>query len=312
VEIRYERGPQVIKSEDTFLVGYVLFDKMDGYAEVTVVENAQQMIREKIDSGELVVPPGISYRFTGSYENQVRAERTLSVVVPLVLLLGRLLHWPRNVVGALLIVLPLGNTSYLGFPLVQSFFGTAGMPYAMVYDQLGSFLALASYAVVIAAFYSPQVATPSARAIFTRIVSFPPFLALLAGLALRGTTLPPLVEQLVATVAATLVPLVMIAVGFQISIRLARSERLTLAIALGIKLVLMPLCTFILWKALGQRGLATQIAVFQAAMPPMISAGTIAIMAGLAPRLVAGLIGIGILLSLVTLPTLYWLLSQSG
>ncbi|MDC6354944.1 MULTISPECIES: efflux RND transporter permease subunit [unclassified Robiginitalea] len=87
VEIRYERGPQVIKSEDTFLVGYVLFDKMDGYAEVTVVENAQQMIREKIDSGELVVPPGISYRFTGSYENQVRAERTLSVVVPLVLLI---------------------------------------------------------------------------------------------------------------------------------------------------------------------------------------------------------------------------------
>jgi predicted permease len=234
------------------------------------------------------------------------------LVVPLVILLGRLLHWPREVVGALLIVLPLGNTSYLGFPLVQSFFGTAGMPYAMVYDQLGSFLALASYAVVIAAFYSPQVKAPSARAIITRIISFPPFLALLGGLALRGTTLPPLVEQLVATVAATLVPLVMIAVGFQISIRLARSERLTLAVALGIKLVLMPLCTFLLWKALGQRGLATQIAVFQAAMPPMISAGTIAIMAGLAPRLVAGLIGIGILLSLVTLPTLYWLLAQSG
>ncbi len=85
VDIRYERGPQVIKSEDTFLVGYVLFDKMDGFAEVTVVENAQQMIRDKIDSGELVVPPGISYRFTGSYENQLRAEKTLSVVVPLVL-----------------------------------------------------------------------------------------------------------------------------------------------------------------------------------------------------------------------------------
>ncbi|MBC2839338.1 efflux RND transporter permease subunit [Robiginitalea sp. SC105] len=87
VEIRYERGPMAIKSEDTFLVGYVLFDKMDGYAEVTVVENAQQLIREKIDSGDLLVPEGISYRFTGSYENQVRAERTLSVVVPLVLLI---------------------------------------------------------------------------------------------------------------------------------------------------------------------------------------------------------------------------------
>ncbi len=83
--IRYEQGPQVIKSEDTFLVGYVLFDKLDGFAEVSVVENAQALIQQKIDSGELVVPKGINYKFTGTYENQLRAEETLSIVVPLAL-----------------------------------------------------------------------------------------------------------------------------------------------------------------------------------------------------------------------------------
>ncbi|MGB3606672.1 efflux RND transporter permease subunit [Psychroserpens sp.] len=83
--IKYEQGPQVIKSEDTFLVGYVLFDKLDGYAEVDVVENAQALFQEKIDSGELIVPKGISYKFTGTYENQLRAEKTLAVVVPLAL-----------------------------------------------------------------------------------------------------------------------------------------------------------------------------------------------------------------------------------
>ncbi|MCB4799349.1 MULTISPECIES: efflux RND transporter permease subunit [Flavobacteriaceae] len=83
--IRYEQGPQVIKSEDTFLVGYVLFDKLDGFAEVDVVENAQALFQQKIDSGELTVPKGISYKFTGTYENQLRAEKTLSVVVPLAL-----------------------------------------------------------------------------------------------------------------------------------------------------------------------------------------------------------------------------------
>ncbi|UCD61937.1 MAG: efflux RND transporter permease subunit [Flavobacteriaceae bacterium] len=87
VNIRYEKGPQVIKSEDTFLVGYVLFDKLDGFAEVDVVENAQDLIRQKIDSGELVVPKGINYQFTGTYENQLRAEKTLSVVVPLAILI---------------------------------------------------------------------------------------------------------------------------------------------------------------------------------------------------------------------------------
>jgi len=85
--IRYEQGPQVIKSEDTFLVGYVLFDKQDGYAEVNVVENAQALIQDKIDNGELVVPKGINFQFTGNYENQLRAERTLAVVVPLALLI---------------------------------------------------------------------------------------------------------------------------------------------------------------------------------------------------------------------------------
>ncbi|MCB0373142.1 MAG: efflux RND transporter permease subunit, partial [Muricauda sp.] len=87
VTIKYEQGPQAIKSEDTFLVGYVLFDKQDGFAEVDVVENAQAKILEKIESGELVVPKGISYQFTGTYENQLRAEKTLSVVVPLALVI---------------------------------------------------------------------------------------------------------------------------------------------------------------------------------------------------------------------------------
>ncbi|HRK54361.1 MAG TPA: efflux RND transporter permease subunit [Cyclobacteriaceae bacterium] len=86
VKIEYLRGPQMIKSEDTFLVGYVLFDKRDGYAEVDVVNEAQRFIQQKIDSKELVVPTGINYKFSGSYENQVRAVKRLAIVIPLSLL----------------------------------------------------------------------------------------------------------------------------------------------------------------------------------------------------------------------------------
>ncbi len=103
--IKYEQGPQVIKSEDTFLVGYVLFDKMDGFAEVNVVENAQALIQEKIDSGELIVPKGINYAFTGTYENQLRAEKTLSVVVPLALaIIFLILYFQFRSVGTSLMV----------------------------------------------------------------------------------------------------------------------------------------------------------------------------------------------------------------
>ena len=84
-EIRYVRGPQAIKSEDTFLVGYVVFDKKPEFAEVDVVEQCRKYLKEKIATGEFVVPEGVNYTFAGSYENQVRAQKTLSIVIPLAL-----------------------------------------------------------------------------------------------------------------------------------------------------------------------------------------------------------------------------------
>ncbi len=84
-EIRYLSGPQVIKSEDTFLIGYVVFDMEEGFAEVNVVEAAQAYLKEKIASGEFIVPAGVSYTFAGSYENQLRASKKLQVVVPVAL-----------------------------------------------------------------------------------------------------------------------------------------------------------------------------------------------------------------------------------
>lgn len=85
-EIIYRRGPQVVKSEDTFLVGYVIFDKIDNAAEVDVVEEAQQYIEAEIASGAFVVPAGVNYKFTGNYENQIRATKRLGIVVPISLL----------------------------------------------------------------------------------------------------------------------------------------------------------------------------------------------------------------------------------
>ena len=87
LDIEFVKGPQVIKSENTFLTGYVLFDRKEQYSEVEVVEEAQRYIQEKIDNGELEVPPNVSYKFSGDYENQVRAEKRLSIIVPLVLLI---------------------------------------------------------------------------------------------------------------------------------------------------------------------------------------------------------------------------------
>ncbi|MDX1676907.1 AEC family transporter [Arsukibacterium sp.] len=232
----------------------------------------------------------------------------LVIVVALILVLSKVFGWSRDITGALLIILPLGNTSFLGFPMTQALFGSEAMPYAVIYDQVGSFIALATYVTIIAAIYSPHVSKPTAKSIIIKIISFPSFLALVAGLLLRDLSFPPLAESLINNLAATLVPVVMIAVGFQLSFRFSKSEISPLVSALSIKLLMMPLFAWAIWRGAGQTGLAVDISIFQAAMPPMISAGAIAIMAGLAPRLVSGIIGVGILLGLVSLPLVFWLL----
>lgn len=91
VDIGYTRGPQMIRSENTFLNGYVIFDKISGKAEVDVVEEAQQFLKDKIDSGELVLPAGVSYAFAGNYEQQIRATKRLAIVIPISLMLVFLL-----------------------------------------------------------------------------------------------------------------------------------------------------------------------------------------------------------------------------
>jgi Cu(I)/Ag(I) efflux system membrane protein CusA/SilA len=83
--IIYVRGPQSIKSEDTFLIGYVLFDKKEGFAEVDVVEECQAFLAQKIADGQLIIPSGVTYEFAGTYQNQLRAQKTLLVVIPLAL-----------------------------------------------------------------------------------------------------------------------------------------------------------------------------------------------------------------------------------
>ena len=85
--LRYSKGPQVIKSEDTFLTGYVVFDKVEDMAEVDAVEQAKSYLETKTARGELELPEGVSYAFAGSYENQLRSEKRLGVLVPLAIAL---------------------------------------------------------------------------------------------------------------------------------------------------------------------------------------------------------------------------------
>lgn len=226
----------------------------------------------------------------------------------LVLLAGRFMRWPRKTIGALLLLAPLGNTSFLGIPMIRSFLGETAIPYAVLYDQLGSFLALATYGTVVLALYGSGTKA-TASIIAKKVVTFPPFLALLLALGIgQWGQLPPLFFSFFEMLSATLVPVVMIAVGFQLTIRLQPEIMAPLGIGITIKLVCAPLLALLGCRLLGIDHQAAQVAVLEAGMPPMVSAGALAIMGGLAPELTAAMVGFGICCSFLTLPLLFQLL----
>ena len=193
--------------------------------------------------------------------------------------------------------------------MIEAFFGGDHLPYALIYDQAGSFVALATYSTILAAAFSPSAEKATVKSISLKILTFPPFLALVAALLLKNTTYPSFFQALIDNLAQTLVPLIMVAVGFTLRFSLGGERLSPLVSGISIKLILMPLLAYAGCYALGLEGKAVTVSVFEAAMPPMISAGAIAIMAGLAPRMVGNLVGFGLLLSFVTLPIWYWVLS---
>ncbi len=135
VEIKYEQGPQSIKSEDGFLISYVLFDKENGYSEVSVVENAKQAIEQAIEEAVLTVPKGVNYRFAGNYEQQVRANQRLAIVVPISLVIIFLLLYFqfRSVATALMVFMGVFIAFAGGFIMI----GLYGQPWFLDFSIAG-------------------------------------------------------------------------------------------------------------------------------------------------------------------------------
>lgn len=216
-------------------------------------------------------------------------------------LLGRLFNWSAQRVGCLTLVCGLGNTSFMGYPMMEAMHGRPGLSLAVIADQLGCFPLLAAGGIVVASLYSGRAA--SAGFIARRVLTFPPFVCLVAGVVvgvLGGW--PAAIDHVLMQIGATLTPLALFSVGLQFKLHLQREQADALVAGLGWKLLLAPLATLAVGMLTGVTGLTLTVGVLQAAMAPMISAAILADQYGLEPRLANTVLGAGILLSLATIP----------
>jgi malate permease and related proteins len=220
--------------------------------------------------------------------------------------IGSKLNWSRSLTGTLILVCGLGNTSFLGLPMIEVFFGKEGIPTGLIIDQLGSFLILSTLGIFTASYYSGSKF--DRRTVFKRIATFPPFISIMIAILLLPVDYPKEMIFLLEKLGSTLTPLALLSVGFQLRLTHFNINKLELAIGLFFKMILAPVVLYLFYFFISkERGLIFDITIFESAMPPMITAAIVATEYKLNKELAAMLVGIGIILSFLTL-TLWWML----
>jgi len=222
-------------------------------------------------------------------------------------LLGRWLKLARGTIGALMLTGGLGNTSFFGLPMVEAYFGKSGLTTAIIADQLGSFFVLSILGITVAGIYSSG--RPTVSQIVKRIALFPPFISLVVALVLIPVEYADWFTVLLKRLGDTLAPLALLSVGLQLRLGHLAEHKRNLALGLGFKLLLAPLAIYLIYVGLlGAHGEQIQVTLFEAAMPPMITAAIVASEHDLDPPLANLMVAVGLVISFVSLSAWWWLL----
>ncbi|MFK8032321.1 MAG: AEC family transporter [Gammaproteobacteria bacterium] len=228
-------------------------------------------------------------------------------------ILSRIYKWSNRITGALLLVVPLSNSAYLGLPLLNVFTNDVVVAYGALYDQFGNFLALAIYAPIVVAIWGGQnsgAETVNVSNVVRKMFSFVPFPVLLVAVGLMTSeTLPDWSVQPLELLAATMGPLAAFIVGFALRFSIPVSLRTPLVSGLVLRLLAAPALVWLVACFLPLAEPAVTASVIQSAMPSMITAGLVGIAAGFSERLIVAMLSASTLLSVVTLSGVFWLLS---
>lgn len=220
--------------------------------------------------------------------------------------LNKFFKFNNIVFSTLLIVGTLGNTAFLGIPLCEEILGRESLPYAVIFDQLGSGIAFVLYASFLIPFLKGEK-NKRALDVIKGIVTFPPLVALVLGLLLNGVEYNPIVKRFLESLSSTLVPLAIISVGFGLTLKLSKETLKQTIVGLSLKLLVMPLLLLLIIKIFNFKSTAIDVSFLQSSMPPMITGGVLAIVNGFDEKLTTSLVGYGLVISFATIALLEYL-----
>ncbi|HTI79814.1 MAG TPA: AEC family transporter [Acetobacteraceae bacterium] len=223
-------------------------------------------------------------------------------------IIARCLKLPPTTTGALMLTGGLGNTSFIGLPMIEALYGKSGIATGILIDTLGTYLVLSTLGVTIACIYSRG--TTTARGLMKRVVTFPPLIAVIAAMALMDVSYPTWLHDVLARLGGTLAPLALVSVGLQLRLDALRGNRTPLALGLSYKLIAAPALLGVLYFGLlGLNDDNMRVTVLESAMGPQIGGAIVASQYGLNPALVTLMVGAGTILAFMTAPCCWHLLS---
>lgn len=223
--------------------------------------------------------------------------------------LGKWFGWSKSLMGCLILTAGLGNTSFVGIPVIQAMYGDEGIKTLIIVDLPGTFVVLSTLGIITASAFSRG--SSNLKDIILQVFKFPAFIAFLVGISMTafGLKFNPAIDDVFAKLTATVSPLALVSVGFQLNINKRSKHWGFLALGLFYQLILLPIVIFVLYVLVfKQNGLPIKVSIVEAAMAPMITASIVAAQYGLKPKLANMMIGIGIPISLVTLSLWYFFL----
>ena len=227
--------------------------------------------------------------------------------------LRRRLAWRKETVGATVLVCGLGNTSFVGIPVLDALYGKEAIPLGLLIRQAGNYLIISTLGIVVAAYFAASTEKLDWGAVGLKVVTFPPFVGMVLAIVLLPVEFPLGLGIALKRLADTVTPLALLSVGMQISLRQTDSLRVPLTLGLGYKLVVVPLLVAGTYLLSGARlGMEEMVVISEAAMGPSIGTSIVAAQYGLQPRLVALMVGLGIPLSMALAPMWYYVLRASN
>lgn len=218
------------------------------------------------------------------------------------LVIGYFLKLSRKNLATLMIVVMFGNSSFVGFSYIESFYGTEDIVYGLIYDQIASFVILLTFGVVLIAWGGGS--NESSKDILKKIFLSPPLLAIIFAFALRDVAIPEFIMSVLKKIELTLIPLVTIIVGMKLELREIFKEFKLSFMAVLLKLLVVP-CIIIfgsifLFGDISQRWF--KVSLLEVTMPTMTMATVFAIEGGLNKQLAINTLALSILISFITIP----------